>query len=46
MLVAVDNARFGIPEVKCGLVAAAGGLLRLPQRIPYAMAISSAMWRV
>ncbi|MGY5036439.1 enoyl-CoA hydratase-related protein [Streptomyces sp. 900116325] len=37
MLVAADSSRFGIPEVKRGLVAAAGGLLRLPQRSPYAI---------
>ncbi|GAA4813784.1 crotonase/enoyl-CoA hydratase family protein [Nocardioides caeni] len=34
MVVAARDARFGIPEVKRGLVAGAGGLLRLPRRIP------------
>jgi enoyl-CoA hydratase len=34
MVVAASNAHFGIPEVKRGLVAGAGGLLRLPRRIP------------
>ncbi|MDX6361721.1 MAG: enoyl-CoA hydratase [Streptomyces sp.] len=43
MAVAAQDARFGIPEVKRGLVAAAGGLLRLPQRIPYAIAMEIAL---
>jgi enoyl-CoA hydratase len=30
MLVAAEDAKFGLPEVKRGLVAAGGGLLRLP----------------
>jgi enoyl-CoA hydratase len=34
LAVAARNARFGIPEVKRGLAAAAGGLLRLPRLIP------------
>ncbi|MFC8046474.1 crotonase/enoyl-CoA hydratase family protein [Nocardia sp. NPDC057353] len=34
LIVAASNARFGIPEVKRGLVAAAGGVLRLTQRLP------------
>lgn len=34
MIVASNDAKFGIPEVKRGLVAGAGGLIRLPQRIP------------
>jgi enoyl-CoA hydratase len=43
MVVAANNARFGIPEVTRGLVAAAGGLLRLPQRIPYQVAMEFAL---
>ncbi|WP_392870001.1 crotonase/enoyl-CoA hydratase family protein [Streptomyces sp. LN499] len=43
MVVAADDARFGIPEVKRGLVAAAGGLLRLPRRIPYVVAMEIAL---
>jgi enoyl-CoA hydratase len=43
LVVAADNARFGIPEVKRGLVAAAGGLLRLPRRIPYQVAMELAL---
>lgn len=43
LIVAARDAVFGIPEVKRGLVAAAGGLLRLPQRIPYAVAMELAL---
>lgn len=35
LIVASETATFGLPEVKRGLSANAGGLLRLPQRIPY-----------
>lgn len=38
LVVAVDTARFGIPEVKRGLFAAGGGV-RLPARIPLAVAM-------
>ncbi|MGH3494542.1 MAG: enoyl-CoA hydratase-related protein, partial [Sciscionella sp.] len=37
------NAAFGIPEVKRGLAAAAGGLFRLPARIPYQVAMELAL---
>jgi enoyl-CoA hydratase len=43
LIVAATNSAFGIPEVKRGLVAAGGGLLRLPQRIPYAIAMELAL---
>lgn len=43
LIVAARDATFGIPEVKRGLVAAGGGLLRLPQRIPYALAMELAL---
>ena len=43
LVVAADTARFGIPEVKRGLMAAAGGLIRLPKRVPLAMALELAM---
>jgi enoyl-CoA hydratase len=43
MVTAGRGARFGIPEVKRGLVAAAGGLLRLPERIPRAVAMELAL---
>lgn len=38
LIVSVDTARFGIPEVKRGLFAAGGGV-RLPARIPLAVAL-------
>jgi len=38
LVVAADHAKFGIPEVKRGLVAAGGGT-RLPQRIPLQIAL-------
>jgi enoyl-CoA hydratase len=43
LIVAASDARFGIPEVKRGLVAAAGGLIRLPKRIPYHLAMELAL---
>jgi enoyl-CoA hydratase len=43
LVVAARSARFGIPEVKRGLVAAAGGLLRLPHRIPQQIAMELAL---
>jgi enoyl-CoA hydratase len=39
LVVAGKSAQFGLPEVKRGLVARAGGLLRLPRRIPSAVAL-------
>lgn len=39
IIVASDEARLGLPEVKRGLVASAGGVLRLPSRIPRALAL-------
>lgn len=43
LVVAADNARFGIPEVKRGLAAAAGGLVRLPRQIPPRVAMEMAL---
>jgi enoyl-CoA hydratase len=43
LIVAARGTRFGIPEVKRGLVAAGGALLRLPQRIPYHLAMELAL---
>jgi len=43
LIVAARNSAFGIPEVKRGLVAAGGGLLRLPTRIPYQIAMELAL---
>jgi enoyl-CoA hydratase len=43
LVVAADDTKFGIPEVKRGLFAAAGGLIRLPKRIPIAVATEMAI---
>jgi enoyl-CoA hydratase/carnithine racemase len=43
LIVAANDAKFGIPEVKRSLVAAAGGLIRLPRRIPAAVAMELAL---
>jgi enoyl-CoA hydratase len=43
LVVAAESAKFGIPEVKRGLVAAAGGLMRLPNRIPPQIAMELAL---
>ncbi|MEI8050567.1 MAG: crotonase/enoyl-CoA hydratase family protein [Actinomycetes bacterium] len=43
LVVAADHARFGIPEVARGLVAGAGGLIRLPKRVPMAIALELAL---
>jgi enoyl-CoA hydratase len=43
LLVAAEDAKLGIPEVKRSLVAAGGALLRLPQRIPYHAAMELAL---
>jgi len=39
MVVASTSAKFGLPEVRRGLVARVGGLLRLPHLIPRALAM-------
>jgi enoyl-CoA hydratase len=39
LIVAAENASFGLPEVKRGLIASAGGVIRLPRRIPSAIAL-------
>jgi enoyl-CoA hydratase len=43
LIVAARGARLGIPEVKRSLVAAGGALRRLPQRIPYGVAMELAL---
>jgi enoyl-CoA hydratase len=43
LVVAADTSRFGIPEAQRGLMAAAGGLIRLPKRVPLAVALEMAM---
>jgi enoyl-CoA hydratase len=43
LVVAAENATFGLPEAKRGLFAAAGGLIRLPKRVPLALATEIAI---
>ncbi|WP_411158306.1 crotonase/enoyl-CoA hydratase family protein [Streptomyces sp. CBMA29] len=43
LIVAAENALFGLPEVTRGLVAAAGGVLRLPKRLPRNVAMEMAL---
>lgn len=43
LITAGRGARFGLPEVKRGLVAAGGGLLRLPDRVPANVAMELAL---
>jgi enoyl-CoA hydratase len=43
LIVASREARLGLPEVKRGLVANAGGLLRLPRQLPYRVAMQLAL---
>lgn len=43
LIVASREAKFGLPEAKRSLVAGAGGLFRLPQRIPRAIAMEYAL---
>ena len=43
LIIAADNAKFGVPEVKRGLAAAAGGLVKLPRQIPSRVAMELAL---
>src|SRR6478736_166134 len=43
LIVAARGARLGIPEVKRSLVAAGGGLLRLPRSLPRGVAMEMAL---
>jgi len=43
LIVASETAKFGLPEVRRGLVAGAGGLIRLPRRVPYHLAMEIAL---
>jgi enoyl-CoA hydratase len=43
LLVAAKGVKLGIPEVKVGLFAAAGGLLRLPSRVGFGKAMEMAI---
>jgi len=39
LIVASETAKFGLPEVKRGLAAAGGGLVRLPKQAPWRVAL-------
>ncbi len=43
LIVANSGAKFGIPEAKRGLAAAAGGLIKLPRQIPPRIAMELAL---
>lgn len=43
LLVASTSAQFALPEVRHGIVATAGGLFRLPRRIPSQIALELAL---
>ncbi len=43
LIVVARDARFGLPEVKRGLVARSGGLVRLPRQLPYRIAMELAL---
>jgi enoyl-CoA hydratase len=43
LVVASEEAKFGLPEVTRGLVATAGGLLRLPRQLPRRIAMELAL---
>lgn len=39
IIIAADHARFGLPEPRRGLLADEGGVVKLPRRIPYYLAM-------
>lgn len=41
LVVAADTATFGLPEVKRGIYAGAGGAFRLPRQLPYRVALEA-----
>lgn len=43
LIVAASNAQFGLPEVRRAIVPGSGGMLRLPRRIPYHIALELAL---
>ncbi|MGC4250944.1 MAG: crotonase/enoyl-CoA hydratase family protein [Sphingobium sp.] len=43
LIVAARGAKFGLPEVKRGLMAMAGGLIRLPRQMPQRLAMELAL---
>jgi crotonobetainyl-CoA hydratase len=43
LVIASEEATFALPEVKRGIIAAAGGLLRLPRQVPTKIAMKMAL---
>jgi enoyl-CoA hydratase len=43
LIVAAKGSKFGIPEAKVGLIAAGGGILRLPSRVGFSKAMELAI---
>jgi enoyl-CoA hydratase/carnithine racemase len=43
IIIASDNASFGLPEPRVGLIPGAGGVHRLPRQIPYHLAMNMIM---
>ena len=43
LVVSVEEAKIAITEVRRGLIAGAGGLIRLPRRLPRAVALELAL---
>ncbi len=43
LIVSSEGVKFGIPEASVGLFAGAGGLMRLPRVLPYAVAMRMAL---
>lgn len=43
LTVMAESAVFGLPEVKRGLLAAAGGVIRLPRQVPVRLAMEAAL---
>lgn len=43
MIVAADHAEFGLPEASIGVIADSGGVIRLPRRLPRAIAMEMLM---
>ena len=41
LIIAAEDASFGLPEVKRGLVPGSGGMVRLPRRLPYHVAMEA-----
>jgi enoyl-CoA hydratase/carnithine racemase len=39
IILAAEHARFGLPEARRGLLADAGGVIKLPRRVPYHLAM-------